>query len=87
VLREARSVRLELQASDAEAGSNLRPLTRLLARACEAAGQLSLSLDASKLGHASTQNSNVLADLLAPAKQQGGWDSVKELVLKVAGPY
>jgi hypothetical protein len=45
VLREARSVFLSLEDSDAE-GHNLRPLARLLARACEAAqpGQLSLHL-------------------------------------------
>jgi hypothetical protein len=88
VLREARSVKLQLQPGDAAAGASLRPLATLLARACEAAeaGQLSLSLDAFQCDHVNgSMNSNVLADLLAPAKQQGGWASVKELELKVAG--
>jgi hypothetical protein len=86
VLREARSVTLKLLPSDLEAGRKLRPLARLLARACEAAeaGQLSLSLNASMAPR--SKHSDVLAHLLAPAKQQGGWASVKELALKVASP-
>jgi hypothetical protein len=90
VLREARSVSLSLLPSDAAAGANLKPLARLLARACEAAeaGQLSLSLDAFQCDRVNgSMKSNVLADLLAPAKQQGGWASVKELELKVADPW
>jgi hypothetical protein len=36
-------------------------------------------------GFAGDDNSNVLSDLLAPAEQQGGWASVKDLELKVPG--
>jgi hypothetical protein len=79
VLREARSIELSIRDSD------VRPLARLLARACEAAeaGQLSVYLFGSNVPSTS---SNVLADLLAPAQQQGGWSSVKELGLQVAVP-
>jgi hypothetical protein len=73
VLREARSIKLKLSFIDCERWGNLGPLAGLLARACEAAepGQLSLSLDASKRRD-NPGNSNILTDLLAPAKQQGG---------------
>jgi hypothetical protein len=87
LLREARSIRLKLLASDCETGANIRPVAGLLARACEAAepGQLSLSLGSMERP-SEIQNSNVLAGLLAPALQQGGWASVKELALSVGGP-
>jgi hypothetical protein len=63
-----------------------KPLFRLLSRVCSAAqaGRLSLNLEAH--GFDSNSQSNVLSDLLAPAKQQGGWVSVKELKLGVGGP-
>jgi hypothetical protein len=61
-----------------------KPLVRLLNRVCSAAqaGRLSLTLEA----HGFDRNSNLLPNLLAPGKQQGGWASVQELALKVAGP-
>jgi hypothetical protein len=64
-----------------------KPLVGLLNRVCSAAraGRLSLSLEAH--GFAIDSPSNVLSELLAPATQQGGWASVKELALKVGGPY
>jgi hypothetical protein len=60
-----------------------KPLTRLLNRVCSSAqaGRLSLTLRAH--GFDRNSESNVLSDLLAPAKQQGGWVSVKELYLQV----
>jgi hypothetical protein len=81
VLREARSLELQVHSSAAR-----KPLSRLLSRVCSAAqaGRLSLTLQAH--GFTINSKSNVLSDLLAPAKQQGGWASVKELALKVGGP-
>jgi hypothetical protein len=81
VLREARSVELKLHSR-----APRKPLVRLLNRLCSAAqaGRLSLSLKAR--GFTIKSKSQALSDLLAPAKQQGGWASVKELAIKVAGP-
>jgi hypothetical protein len=59
-----------------------KPLLRLLNRVCSAAaGRLSLNLEAH--GFPIRSQSTVLSNLLAPAKQQGGWASVKELTLVV----
>jgi hypothetical protein len=82
VLREARYVELQVHSK-----SPRKPLIRLLNRVCLAAlaGRLALSLEAH--GFAINSKSNVLSDLLAPAKQQGGWASVKELALKVPDWY
>jgi hypothetical protein len=81
VLREARSIDLWLRE---ENGSNLRPLARLLARACEAtAGQLSLSLDAGSCTRG-WATSNVLAQLLDAGIKKSGWTTVGELALKVS---
>jgi hypothetical protein len=87
ILREAQAIYLKLLPSDAEAGANLRPLARLLARACEAAeaGQLSLSLDASMAPPAKgSKTSNVLAQLLDVGIKQSGWTTVAELKLRVS---
>jgi hypothetical protein len=83
VLREARSVSLSLQPSDAAAGASLRPLARLLARACEAAeaGRLSVSLNASQTNGT---NSTLLAQLLDTGIKASGWTSVSQLSLRVS---
>jgi hypothetical protein len=80
VFREARSVELQLHST-----APRKPLVSFLNRVCCAAqaGRLSLSMKAH--GFAINRKSNVLSDLLAPAKQQGGWASVKELAIKVSG--
>jgi hypothetical protein len=80
VLREVRSVKLQVHSTGPR-----KPLIRFINRVCSSseAGRLSLSLEAH--GFANVSRSNVLPDLLAPAKQQGGWASVKELALKVFG--
>jgi hypothetical protein len=81
VLREARSLELQVHCTAAR-----RPLVRLLNRVCSSAqaGRLSLKLKAR--GFTSCSKSKALSDLLAPAKQHGGWASVRELELKVGGP-
>jgi hypothetical protein len=63
-----------------------KPLARFFNRVCSAAQAGKLSLKLAAHGFDRNSKSNVLSDLLAPANQQGGWASVKELTLKVAGP-
>jgi hypothetical protein len=81
VLREVRSVELQVYST-----GPLKPLVRFIKRVCSAAQQcrLSVSLEAHGFPYVWIR-SRVLSDLFAPAQQQGGWASVKELALKVAG--
>jgi hypothetical protein len=80
VLREARSISIELKPSIIAAAR--KPLARLLNRACtQSESGLSLCLH---FGHHEGQTSKLLADLLKPGIQQSGWVSVAKLVLKVS---
>jgi hypothetical protein len=80
VLREVRSVKLQVHSTGPR-----KPVVSFLNRLCSQApaGRLSLKLDADSISMHS--KSNGLSDLLALAKQQGGWASVKKLALEVAG--
>jgi hypothetical protein len=80
VLREVRSVELQVHSR-----APCKPLIRVICRLCSAADAGRLSFNLVAHGFVRNSNSNVLSDLLAPAQQQGGWASIKELALEVAG--
>jgi hypothetical protein len=79
VLREARSIKLELPKTVTTAARKTLP--RLLHRACSlSACSLKLSLD---LTQPEGSKNGLLADLLEPGIQQSGWAGVANLVLEV----
>jgi hypothetical protein len=81
VLREARSVKLQLK--DESTPAARRPLVRLLSRACYAAGDGRLSLVLDAMAVEKHHSWKLLPDLLLPAIQANGWTSVSCLELRV----